>query len=78
MRAPKIPSFFKIQNLKSFSFSPRYYNEKKERHEQLLQGRKANIKFHRKHSKKASKGRYIRMIILIIILSLLTYKIIIN
>jgi len=78
MKAPKIPSFFKVQDLKSFSFKPRYYNEKKERHEQLFQGRKTNIKFHRQHRRKASKGRYIRMIILIIILSLLAYKIIIN
>ena len=78
MKAPKIPSFFKSTNPKSFSFYPRYYNELKERREQLKQGVKANIKFNRSYTEKGQKVRSLRILILIIILSLLAYKIIIN
>ena len=40
MQAPKIPSIFKASSSKSFSFKPRYYDEKKERREQLEKGNK--------------------------------------
>ena len=78
MQAPKIPSIFKASSSKSFSFKPRYYDEKKERREQLEKGTKATIKFNRNHIKKQSKGRTMRIVFLIIILSLLAYKFIIN
>lgn len=78
MQAPKFPSFFKSSASKSFSFAPRYYDERKERREQLKKGTKANIKFKRKHTKKQEKGRGLRIVLLIIVLSLLAYKFIIN
>ena len=78
MQAPKIPSFFKSSASKSFSFTPRYYDERKERREKLKKGTKANIKFKRKHTKKQEKGRGLRIVLMIIILSLLAYKFIIN
>ena len=78
MQAPKIPSFFKTPIAKSFSFKPRYYNKQKERIEQLQKGSKVKIKFNRKHTHYKEKGRIIRIIFLIIILSLLAYKYIIN
>ena len=76
MKAPKIPSFFKSSKIKPFSFKPRYYDEIKERHKQLNQIKK-NIKFKNIYAKK-EKGRNFRIILLIIILSLLAYKIITN
>tara|TARA_B100000401_G_C52723798_1_gene680004 strand:+ start:498 stop:734 length:237 start_codon:yes stop_codon:yes gene_type:complete len=78
MKAFKIPSFFKFNKPKKFSFYPRYYNELKERRAKLQKGEKANIKFRRHQTKKIQKGRAIRILFLIIILSLLAYKIIIN
>jgi hypothetical protein len=42
MQAPKFPSFFKTSASKSFSFTPRYYDERKERREQLKKGTKSN------------------------------------
>ena len=78
MQAPKIPSIFKASSSKSFSFKPRYYDQKKERREQLNKGTKATIKFNRNHTKKQAKGRTMRIVFLIIILSLLAYKFIIN
>ena len=35
MQAPKLPSFFKASSSKLFSFKPRYYDERKERHEKF-------------------------------------------
>ena len=78
MKAPKIPSFFKASNSKSFSFNPRYYDRRKERREQLKEGTRANIRFHRGHTQKEQKGRSMKIVFLIIILSLLAYKVIIN
>ena len=78
MQAPKFPSFFKSSANKSFSFTPRYYDERKERREQLKKGTKANIKFKRKHIKKQEKVRGLRIALMIIVLSLLFYKLIIN
>ena len=78
MQAPRIPSFFKTSSAKSFSFIPRYYDEHKERRERLKNGEEASIKFKRNHAKKQQKGRGIRIVLLIIVLSLLAYKLIIN
>jgi hypothetical protein len=44
----------------------------------LNKGTKATIKFNRNHTKKQAKGRTMRIVFLIIILSLLAYKFIIN
>ena len=78
MRAPKIPSFFKSSKAKPFSFQPRYYDELKERHTKLNHQKKQDIKFKKRSTKQEEKGRNIKIILLIIILSLLAYKLIIN
>ncbi|MDC0249257.1 hypothetical protein OAK24_00075 [Flavobacteriales bacterium] len=78
MQFPILPSFFKDSNIKKFSFKPRYYDERKERREKLQKGERGSIKFKRDHAKKQQKGRGIRIVFLIIILSLLAYKFIIN
>ena len=49
-----------------------------QRREKLQKGEKASIKFKRNHTKKQQKGRRIRIVFLIIVLSLLAYKLIIN
>jgi len=78
MQAPKLPSFFKTPNHKSFSFKARYYDEHKERRKQLKTGKKARIKFNIGNNNARRKERSARIILLIIILSLLAYKFIIN
>ena len=79
MPAPKLPSFFKTPSDKYFSFKPRYYDERKERREQLLKEGKSPLKFKRTNLKHpAQKGRRYRILFLIIILSLLAYKLLIN
>tara|TARA_B100000795_G_scaffold264152_1_gene244278 strand:+ start:1130 stop:1369 length:240 start_codon:yes stop_codon:yes gene_type:complete len=79
MPAPKLPSFFKTPSAKYFSFKPRYYDERKERREQLLKEGKSPLKFKRTNLKHpAQKGRRYRILFLIIILSLLAYKLLIN
>ena len=78
MQAPKIPSIFKALRAKEFSFKPRYYDKIKERRETLKKGTSAKIKFNRENNQKNEKARNMRIIFLIIILSLLAYKFIIN
>ena len=78
MKAPKILSLFKSSEAKTFSFQPRYYNELKERRAKLNHQERTNIKFKKRPTKKEEKGRNIRIVLLIIILSLLAYKFIIN
>jgi len=78
MKAPRLPSFFKSLTLKPFSFKPRYYDERKEKREESAKGIKSNIKFNRSQTKKNEKESSVRIILLIIILSLLAYKFIIN
>ncbi|MEC7646657.1 MAG: hypothetical protein VX689_04155 [Bacteroidota bacterium] len=76
MKAPKLPSFFKVPISKSFSFRPRYYDERKERYGKTKKN--INISLNRNQTTKVEKGRNTRIILLIIILSLLAYKFIIN
>mgnify|MGYP001566492413 CR=1 FL=1 len=79
MKAPKIPSFFKSKEITSFDFKPRYYDKQKERRAQLIKKGKSPLKF--KHSNRkhpSQKGRGYRIILLIIILSLLFYKLLIK
>jgi hypothetical protein len=79
MQAPKLPSFFKAPISKYFSFKPRYYNESKERREQLLKEEKSPLKFKKNNLKSPpQKARKFRILFLIIILSLLAYKLIIT
>ncbi len=79
MQAPKIPSFFKAPNAKNFSFKPRHYDQDKERREQLIKEEKSPLRFKRNKIKQtAQKGRKYRILFLIIVLSLLAYKLVIN
>ena len=78
MKAPKIPSVFKTPEIKPFSFIPRYYNDRKESHQVSRVEIKKNIKFNKNLTSKKEKGRHMKIIILIIILSLLFYNFIIN
>jgi hypothetical protein len=79
MQAPKLPSFFKAPNTKKFSFKPRYYDQNKERREQLIKEGKLPLKFKKNKVKNpAQEGRKHRILFLIIILSLLSYKLLIN
>ena len=78
MQAPKIPSIFNALRSKEFSFKPRYYDKSKERIEAIKKGKRAKIKFNKEHNQKNEKVRNLRIIFLIIILSLLAYKFIIN
>jgi tetrahydromethanopterin S-methyltransferase subunit G len=73
MKAPKIPSFFNSKNPKEFIFKPRYYNERKERIYKKTTHINKKIKFTSKSTIRQQKGRNIRIIFLIIILSLLAY-----
>ena len=73
MRAPKLPSFFNSKNPKEFIFKPRYYDERKERIYKKNTHIIKKIKFTSKSTIRQQKGRNIRIIFLIIILSLLAY-----
>ena len=79
MQAAKLPSFFKATNTKYFSFKPRYYNERKDRRDKLLNEEKSHLKFKRNNlNSPPQKARKFRILFLIIILSLLAYKLIIT
>ena len=73
-----MPSFFKSIKPKTFNFKPRYYDETKQRIDQLEKGIKPNIQFNRNHSKKKEKTRKMKIVFIIILLSLLAYKLVIN
>ena len=45
MQFPRLPSIFKSPKVRSFSFPLRYYDERKERIENLKKGKKTKIKF---------------------------------
>ena len=79
MQAPKLPSLFKTITHKSFSFSARYYNERKEKIEQLKKNRISSLKFKKRDNKYINtKERMKKIFFFIIILSLLAYQLIYN
>ena len=78
MKSPQIPSFFKSSTAKKFNFQPRYYNETKERIENLKNKENINIKFKRKKHKKNKFNRLIRIIILVVFLYIIAYNYLIN
>ena len=79
MQAPRIPSFFKLPNAKNFSFKPRYYDEKKERREQVLTKKIYPLKFKINSQKQSiQQSRRHKTLFIIIILCLLAYKLLIN
>ena len=72
MKAPNLPSFFKNQALKEFTFKPRYYNPYS-RTNNNKKKKKKSIKFNKISNNELTKGRNKRIIFIIIVLSLLTY-----
>lgn len=89
MEAPKLPSFFKQNTHRGFEFKPRYYDERKERLEELkkkYEGNRVPVssdKFREKINAKwraeRSRGRNasnLRLVVITGILFLLTYLII--
>jgi hypothetical protein len=75
MQAPRLPSIFKSPKIRRFSFSIRYYDERKERIENLKKGKKAKIKFQNNRHLGIHSGRGIRLLLVIIALVLITYLI---
>lgn len=48
MKAPKFPSVFKSRGPRQFTFTPRYYNEQKEAHENRREAIKRELAFEQK------------------------------
>ena len=75
MQAPRLPSIFKSPKIRRFSFPIRYYDERKERIENLKKGKKTKIKFKSKGDSGTNTGRSKRLLLVIIALVLVTYLI---
>ena len=75
MQAPRLPSIFKSPKIKRFSFPVRYYDEKKERIENLKKGKNPKIKFKSKGDSGINTSRSKRLLLVIIALVLVTYLI---
>ena len=75
MQAPRLPSIFKSPKVRRFSFPVRYYEERKERIENLKKGKKTKIKFKSKGDSRTNTGRSKRLLLVIIALVLVTYLI---
>ena len=75
MQAPRLPSIFKSPKVRSFSFPLRYYDERKERIENLKKGKKTKIKFKSNGYSRTNTGRSKRLLLVIITLVLVTYLI---
>ena len=73
MQAPRLPSIFKSPKIRKFNFPVRYYDERKERIENLIKGRKTKIKF--KNNRYSGINRNKRLLFVIIVLTLATYLI---
>ena len=75
MQAPRLPSIFKSPKVRRFSFPVRYYDERKERIENLKKGKKTKIKFKSKEYSRTNTERSKRLLLVIIVLVLITYLI---
>jgi hypothetical protein len=77
MKAPRIPSFFKIPKSKIFDYKPRHYDKRKEALEQLKNKgkRTKGLFFNRKIKQSIAGNRSKRIIFIIIALLLLVYLI---
>ena len=75
MQSPRLPSIFKSPKVKSFSFPLRYYDERKERIENLKKGKKTKIKFKSNGYSRTNTRRSKRLLLVIITLVLITYLI---
>ena len=59
---------FKTHKNKTFNFSSRYYDERKERLEKLKNGESTKIKFRSNKKLNLTKGRTIRLILILVAL----------
>jgi len=75
MQSPRLPSIFKSPKVRSFSFPLRYYDERKERIENLKKGKKTKIKFKSNGYSRTNTRRSKRLLLVIIALVLVTYLI---
>jgi hypothetical protein len=64
---------FKSPKNKTFSFSSRYYDERKERIEKLKEGKTVGIKFKSNANSSLTKGRTIRLVTILLGLSIIAY-----
>ena len=94
MEAPKLPSFFSQNQHKRFDYSPRYYDERKERLEEMKKkyqdtdasGKfssqnmrlRINSEWRQSSSKKGSRGTSLRLVVIIMALFLISYLILFN
>jgi len=75
MQAPRLPSMFKSQKNKQFTFSTRYYDESKERLSKLKEGKSVEIKFKSDRNSGMNKGRTFRLVTVLFILLVFAYLI---
>ena len=94
MEAPRLPSFFKQNQHKRFEYSPRFYDERKERLEEIRkkysesgEAKKFSSEGFRMRmssewrsgsSRKSSRGTNMRLILIVMALILLSYLILFN
>lgn len=94
MEAPKLPSFFKQNQHKRFDYSPRFYDERKERIEEMRKkygGTESSEKFsgdnfrlrmnsewRNSGSRKKSSGANMRLVVIVLVLFLISYLILFN
>ena len=64
---------FKTHKNKTFNFSLRYYDERKERLEKIKDGKSVRIKFKRDKNLNLSKARIIRLLMVTVALFFITY-----
>ena len=72
MQAPKFPSIFKYKKNRRFKFSTRYYDERKERIEQIKKGQNPKINPDNIQSSSLKKRRSLRLFSLFLILIIIT------
>ena len=91
MEAPKLPSFIKQNQHRRFEYAPRFYNERKERLEEMRkkygdqEGRakfssqdfrtRINSEWRSSNSRKSSGGTSFRLVIIVVALVLISYLI---
>lgn len=64
---------FKTHKNKTFNFSLRYYDERKERLEKIKDGKSVRIKFKKDKNLNLSKARSIRLLMVTVALFFITY-----
>ena len=94
MEAPKLPSFFKQNQHRRFEYSPRFYDERKERIQEMRKKYggsdtaekfssqdfrlRMNSEWRQSNSRKSSKGANMRLVIIVMALFLISYLILFN